>query len=80
MTEKTNIELVDQQETASNGVQSHQPDYKPYSATSNASKRSSPTSDEARSSPTPDQAKKNNVAFHEGEAQKSYHKNSYSYF
>ena len=59
----TDIELVDQGETASNGVQSHQPDCKGCSGTSNASKTSSPT---------PDKAKKNNVTFREGEAQKAY--------
>ena len=67
----TDIELVDQGETASNGVQSHQPDCKRCSGTSNASKTSSPT---------PDKAKKNNVTFREGEAQKSYKNIRIMYF
>ena len=68
MTSKTDIELIDQEETESNGVQPHQPDCTRYPGTSNASKTSSPTTDKA---------KKNNVTFREGEAQKSYHANSY---
>ena len=59
----TDIDSVYQRETASNGVQSHQPDCKRCSGTSNASKTSSPT---------PDKTRKNNVTFREGEAQKSY--------
>ena len=66
MTEKTSIELLDPEETASNGVQSHQPDCKRYSGTSNASKTSSST---------PDKTKNNNVTFREGESKKSYHTN-----
>ena len=61
MTSKTDIELIDPEETASNGVQSEQPDCKRFSGTSNASNRSSLTSEKA---------KKNNVTFREGEAQK----------
>ena len=61
MTSKTDIELIDQEETESNGVQPHQPDCTRYPGTSNASKTSSPTTDKA---------KKNNVTFREGEAQK----------
>ena len=71
MTSKTEIELIDPEETESNGVQPQQPDCKRFSGISKASKTSSHT---------PDKDKKNNVTFREGKAQKSYHPNSYSYF